>query len=160
MILGIGIDSAEIERFLDWDKFTHRQLLKFFSQREIDYCTSIPAKSAERFAARFAAKEALYKALSNLRPQKPFLLLTVAKKCEIYQETDTAPSMRIDWTFFISTFFPHLKTAPIAHLSITHTRAIATVCIILESKSDYLLTKNKKSVLLPVQKRISIRYCK
>ncbi|MBI2775335.1 4'-phosphopantetheinyl transferase superfamily protein [Candidatus Dependentiae bacterium] len=134
MILGLGIDSAEIERFIHWHRFTEQQLLKFFSQHEIDYCKAIPAKSAERFAARFAAKEALFKALSNLIPEKPLLLLAVAKKSEIYQGIHGAPIIRIDWPFFISTFFPQLKTAPVAHISITHTRTIATVCIILESK--------------------------
>ena len=36
---------------------------------EITYCLGIPKKAAERFAARFAAKEAFYKAIAPLAEQ-------------------------------------------------------------------------------------------
>jgi len=65
MIVGTGIDIAEvprirraIERF--GDRFVHR----IFTAGEIRYCDS-KANRMERYAARFAAKEAAMKALGT-----------------------------------------------------------------------------------------------
>jgi phosphopantetheine--protein transferase-like protein len=134
MILGLGIDSVEIERFEHWHTFLQSQLLKFFSKSETDYCLAVREKSAERFAARFAAKEALLKALMHLQPVKPLLLLTVAKKSNLIVENNATPKLKIDWPFFIENYFPMLKKEPETFISITHTKTIATVCIILTQK--------------------------
>lgn len=63
MIVGIGVDIADIERFRKitferGDRFIRR----VFSEREINYCWRC-AHPDQRFAARFAAKEAVFKAL-------------------------------------------------------------------------------------------------
>lgn len=65
MILGIGIDIIEIDRIKQSiDQYGDRFLKKVFTQTEIDY--SIKKKNKyQHFAARFAAKEAIYKALSS-----------------------------------------------------------------------------------------------
>ena len=65
MILGTGVDIAEtsrIERGLDQhgERFTKR----IFTPAEIDYCEKFKNR-AERYAARFAAKEAAFKALGT-----------------------------------------------------------------------------------------------
>ncbi len=63
MIIGIGVDIVEIERFQGvLKKNGPRFLKKVFTEREVAYCTG--RRNAEQhFAARFAAKEATFKAL-------------------------------------------------------------------------------------------------
>src|SRR5260221_7060347 len=77
MIIGIGVDTVEIKRFALWHTYSRKKLFRIFSQEEIDYVLSNQQKSAERFAVRFAAREALYKALSYAYPdiKIPFLTL-------------------------------------------------------------------------------------
>ena len=65
MVKGIGVDIIEIERveksIREWgDRF----LQKIFTPQEIAYCNSKP-NTFQHFAARFAAKEALSKALGT-----------------------------------------------------------------------------------------------
>mgnify|MGYP001170125490 CR=1 FL=1 len=65
MILGIGIDIIEIDRIKQSvDKFGDSFLNKIFTQNELDYC--LPKfNKYQHLAARFAAKEAIYKALAS-----------------------------------------------------------------------------------------------
>ena len=62
MIIGIGTDIIEVERV---SKAITKEAFKkkIFSEREIAYCES--QKKEESFAARFAAKEAFFKALGT-----------------------------------------------------------------------------------------------
>ncbi len=63
MILGIGIDLEEVARIGESiEKFGPRFLNRVFTDNEIAFCSG-KANSNERFAARFAAKEAAFKAL-------------------------------------------------------------------------------------------------
>jgi holo-[acyl-carrier protein] synthase len=65
MILGIGIDIIEINRIKESiSKFGEQFLNKIYTDKEIEYCSN-KANSAQHFAARFAAKEAISKALST-----------------------------------------------------------------------------------------------
>lgn len=62
--LSVGIDLVEVDRIqASLDSFGERFLHRIFAQGEIDYASSSPDLTAERLAARFAAKEALKKAL-------------------------------------------------------------------------------------------------
>jgi len=65
MIVGIGVDIIEIGRIKET---IQRQgdgfVKKVFTEGEILYCTSKPSP-AQHYAARFAAKEALSKALGT-----------------------------------------------------------------------------------------------
>ena len=79
MILGIGIDSVEIKRFEPWTSYSKNRLARIFSEHEITYSLSNPKKAAERLAARFAAKEAFFKALSQSFPDNGINLLTRMK---------------------------------------------------------------------------------
>ncbi len=59
-----GIDICEIKRIKEiFDKYGKRFLEKTFTETEIKYCLSIPKFAAQRLAVRFAAKEAVSKAL-------------------------------------------------------------------------------------------------
>lgn len=65
MILGIGVDIIEIERIKDSvDKFGDKFLNKIYTKTELEYCLSKTSKY-QHLAARFAAKEAVYKALTS-----------------------------------------------------------------------------------------------
>ena len=65
MILGTGIDVCEVPRIADSiARFGNRFLQRVFTAQEIRYCQS-KKNSVERFAARFAAKEAAMKALGT-----------------------------------------------------------------------------------------------
>jgi holo-[acyl-carrier protein] synthase len=65
MIVGTGIDIAEVPRIAAAiARYGDRFLRKIFTEGEIRYCGS-KANRMERFAARFAAKEAAMKALGT-----------------------------------------------------------------------------------------------
>jgi holo-[acyl-carrier protein] synthase len=65
MIVGTGIDIAEVPRIhAAIKRFGSRFLARIYTEGEIRYCQS-KANSVERFAARFAAKEAAMKALGT-----------------------------------------------------------------------------------------------
>ena len=65
MIVGTGIDIAEVPRIRkSIERFGDRFLLRIFTAGEIRYCDS-KANRMERYAARFAAKEAAMKALGT-----------------------------------------------------------------------------------------------
>jgi holo-[acyl-carrier protein] synthase len=65
MIVGTGIDIAEVPRIQrSIERFGERFLQRIFTAREIRYCDS-KANRVERYAARFAAKEAAMKALGT-----------------------------------------------------------------------------------------------
>ena len=65
MIVGTGIDIAEVPRIRQSiERFGERFLQRIFTAEEIRYCDS-KANRFERYAARFAAKEAAMKALGT-----------------------------------------------------------------------------------------------
>jgi holo-[acyl-carrier protein] synthase len=65
MIVGIGIDIAEPRRLEEAaERYGRRFLERIFTPREIAYCERRRNKW-ERYAARFAAKEAAFKALGT-----------------------------------------------------------------------------------------------
>lgn len=65
MVLGIGIDIIEIERIKhSIDKFGDSFLNKIYTQKELDYCLS-KFNKYQHLAVRFAAKEAIYKAIAS-----------------------------------------------------------------------------------------------
>jgi holo-[acyl-carrier protein] synthase len=65
MIVGTGIDIAEVPRIAEAiERFGERFLHRIYTPGEIRYCDS-KANRVERYAARFAAKEAAMKALGT-----------------------------------------------------------------------------------------------
>jgi len=65
MVLGLGIDIIEIARVKkSIDRFGDKFLEKVFTEGEIRYCSS-KFNKYQHYAARFAAKEAVYKALAS-----------------------------------------------------------------------------------------------
>ena len=65
MIVGTGIDIAEVPRIRQSiERFGDRFLQRIYTAGEMRYCDS-KANRGERYAARFAAKEAAMKALGT-----------------------------------------------------------------------------------------------
>jgi holo-[acyl-carrier protein] synthase len=65
MIVGTGIDITEVPRIAESiQRFGDRFLRRIFTEGEVRYCES-KANRVERYAARFAAKEAAMKALGT-----------------------------------------------------------------------------------------------
>jgi holo-[acyl-carrier protein] synthase len=66
MIVGSGVDLAEVPRIRKAiEKFGERFISRIYTPREIDYVERRGASRFERFAARFAAKEAGMKAIGT-----------------------------------------------------------------------------------------------
>jgi len=125
MIVGTGIDIAEVPRIADSiERFGERFLLRVFTEGEIRYCES-KANRAERYAARFAAKEAAMKALGTGWSRG-----VRWRDVEVSREPGARPTIRF-----------HGKAAELAarmnarnvSLSLTHTREQAMASVILES---------------------------
>jgi len=65
MIVGTGIDIVEVARIAAAiERFGERFLKRVFTAAEVRYCRS-KRNAMERFAARFAAKEAGFKAIGT-----------------------------------------------------------------------------------------------
>ena len=121
MILGIGVDTIEVARFAHFQTYSQKQLLRIFSQNEIEYCLSVSAKSAERFAVRFAAREALFKAYSSWRPDHKIPFLTFCKAVTITKQNGI-PSIIGQTPFDLCKIL----------LSLSHSAKTATAFVILE----------------------------
>ena len=64
MTIRVGIDMVSVERMTEsLQAFGDRFLRRIFTAQEIHYAQAAPLLSAERLAARFAAKESAMKAL-------------------------------------------------------------------------------------------------
>jgi holo-[acyl-carrier protein] synthase len=125
MIVGTGIDIAEVERIASSiERFGRRFLERVFTADEIRYCES-KANKSERYAGRFAAKEAAMKAIG-----------TGWSRGVTWQDVEVrrAPGGRPTIVFHnrAGEFF-HRLGATRAHLSITHTKDSAMAQVILES---------------------------
>lgn len=128
-MINIGIDLVEIARFKDWHTFTHKSLLRIFSSQEIEYCLSVPIKSSERFAARFAAREAFLKALHQAIPEIKIPLLKICKAIQIINTSNGAPQIIVDWDAL--KLNRHIFNCSV---SWTHTKTVATTIVVIEKK--------------------------
>lgn len=132
MILGIGIDTVDVKRFVHWHTYAPSTLRRIFSQEEIDYCLSNLTKSAERFAVRFAAREAFFKAVSSAYPTLKIPFLTLCKNVSITKDFNKGPKLQVNWKKFVL----NNKSVNIL-VSFTHTKATATAFIIIEQRKSY-----------------------
>ena len=65
-VIGHGIDLVDVERIEDMlERHGTRFIERCFTVREQMYCESSPGSRSQRYAARFAAKEAVLKALGT-----------------------------------------------------------------------------------------------
>jgi phosphopantetheine--protein transferase-like protein len=135
MIIGIGVDSVAIKRFENWHTYPSQKLARIFSTSEITYCCSNMLLASQRFAVRFAAREALFKALSQALPGHSIPLFTLCRAVTVIKQSGV-PCLQIDWTLIIPYISPAQRwdaaSQPRILLSLTHTKDIATAFVILE----------------------------
>jgi holo-[acyl-carrier protein] synthase len=125
MIVGIGTDLAEVARvrrsIARWgDRFLNR----IYTPRERAYAAS-KANSAERLAARFAAKEAGMKAIGTGWGRG-----VTWKDFEVVNEPSGRPTLRL--TGVAKQVAGHLGVQQIS-ISLTHTAEMAFAIVVLES---------------------------
>lgn len=136
MILGIGIDAVTIARFEHWHLKPRQSLRRLFSEAEIDYCVSVLALSAQRFAVRYAAREAFFKALQAMSSTRnnpcalPFL--RVVRSVEIVRHVNGIPICVVDWERLDVLPTPQLRV----HISLTHTETVAQALVLIESQEQ------------------------
>lgn len=124
MIIGTGIDIAEVPRVAAAiERFGQRFLQRIFTEEEIRYCQS-KQNAAERFAARFAAKEAALKAIGTGWNRG-----IGWHEVEVRRERGQRPSIHFSGKAAI--VFEHIG-AKRASLSLTHTSEQAMAMVILE----------------------------
>ena len=71
MNIRTGVDIIEIERVKQSIEDTEGKFCeRVYTQKEIEYCESKKAQKYQHYAARFAAKEAVLKAISQLLKSK------------------------------------------------------------------------------------------
>src|SRR3989338_11508779 len=88
--LGIGVDIETVYRFRKLDKINDNLFLnKVFTRNEIDYCFS-KKDPARHLAARYAGKEAIFKALSAIGKPNPNY-----KDAEIFNDKEGAQIARM-----------------------------------------------------------------
>lgn len=124
MILGIGTDLAEVDRIRQSiTRFGDRFLNRIFTDRERAYAAR-KANSAERFAARFAAKEAGMKAIGTGWNRG-----VTWKDFEVINEPSGRPTLHL--TGVAGAFASRLGVRQIS-ISLTHTAQMAFAVVILE----------------------------
>lgn len=122
MITGIGIDLIEvegIEKGIQADPYLH----KVFTDAEIVECKSV-SNSAERFAGRFAAKEAFMKAIGRGIRQEVWFT-----QIEVLNNENGQPYIQVSGEAEVSLVASGVKNI---HVSITHTKQHAAAVVILE----------------------------
>ncbi len=135
MILGIGIDLAdvaEIRRIVE--RYGTRFCDRVFSNEEQAYCESRAGKF-ESYAARFAVKEAVLKAL-RLDQGETFALRCVT----VRNDAQGRPSVELSGRAAL--FFKE-RQARLFHISITHTKTTACAVAVLEGKDNSLPDKDQ-----------------
>ena len=124
MIVGTGIDMAEVPRIArSIARFGERFLKRVFTEGEIRYCDS-KVNRAERYAARFAAKEAAMKALGTGWNHG-----VRWRDIEVRRQPGGRPTLAFHGK--AAEFAARLGTKNVA-LSLTHTESQAFAQVILE----------------------------
>lgn len=124
MILGIGTDLAQVERIRKTiAQYGDRFLNRVFTERERAYALS-KANSAERFAARFAAKEAGMKAIGT-----GWRHGVTWKDFEVVNESSGRPALHLSGIALNTARAIGVNRISI---SLTHTAETALAVIILE----------------------------
>jgi holo-[acyl-carrier protein] synthase len=123
MIYGIGIDLVKIDRMKSAvDRWQEHFLKRVFTENEISYCYE-KREPYLSLAVRFAAKEALIKAIGS---EIPVSLTDI----EVTNYGSGRPFITVMGrlkSFFIE------KSIASAHLSLSHEREFGVACVVLET---------------------------
>lgn len=123
MIAGLGIDIVEVERIAEKIAKNNGFRELVFSENEIAYCESKTHKY-EHYAARFAAKEAFFKALGTGWPTG-----TAFNEVEVINNENGKPEI-------VLIGLTHATISGLGHfnimVSLTHIKSTASAVVILE----------------------------
>ena len=112
---GLGLDIVEIKRIERLGKTNPRFLTRVFSAQEVRYCRT-KKNLWQHFAARFAAKEAVWKALGQIE--------LALKDISVSRDSRGRPGVVIRG-----------RRAPHIHLSLSHSdHYAAAVALLLEKR--------------------------
>jgi holo-[acyl-carrier protein] synthase len=125
MIFGTGVDLIETDRIAEKISKDEGFREYVFSQKEISYCES-KVNKYEHYAARFAAKESLLKALGTGLPGG-----LVLNEISVVQDDLGKPFFQFDGE---SEKFMEAKNLGRIHLSVTHLKTIACATVVIELK--------------------------
>ena len=94
MQIKTGVDIIEVDRVQEAIENQGEKFLeKVYTKNEIEYCSNSGKMTYQHYAARFAAKEAIFKAISELISKNEDDILN---KIEITNEQDGKPYANID----------------------------------------------------------------
>lgn len=125
MIVGTGFDLIEIDRIRGFRaRRGERGLRRLFSPSELDYCLRL-VDPVPSLAARFAAKEAFFKAVGlGWGPGGDW------GEVEVSRDGRGAPGLSLRGR---AARAAEARGASRFHLSLSHTSAMAGACVVLES---------------------------
>ncbi|HLC19458.1 MAG TPA: holo-ACP synthase [Candidatus Nanoarchaeia archaeon] len=122
MIIGTGVDIERIKRFHGMDRKKDKTFFnRIYTSAELNYCFS-KKNPAQHLAVRFAAKEAVIKALHHVANFKPVDF----SKIEVEQSSTGAPFIQVQNK-------KELRQIMI-HLSMSHCDEYAMAFVIVETK--------------------------
>lgn len=137
MILGIGVDIVRVDRFDKWGEFSQDRLVKIFSDQELEDCKKDNGYCSAKLAARFAAKEAIFKALSASlvkmgMTDREFSLLFLCRCVDVVSGTWEVPTLKINWKKIGEKIDKNvLKNNFTCELSLSHEREFAIAYVVL-----------------------------
>ena len=125
MVLGIGLDLVSITRFKAFtDRRGERGLQRLFTSGELQYCLS-HADPTMSLAARFAAKEAFFKAIgTGMGPAGGW------HDVEVVRLTSGRPHLILHGGAASTARDLHVRSI---HLSLTHTADLAGAFVVVEA---------------------------
>lgn len=125
MNIKVGTDIIEVDRIKDSiEKIGEKFLNRVFTAKEVEYCESKKATKYEHYAARFAGKEAVFKAISPILKNKFSIDWT---DVEILNDKQGRP--------YVTFYKEELKNINV-DLSLSHIKdyAVATAVAVINSK--------------------------
>lgn len=121
MKVNCGTDIIEIDRIKEAIENIGQSFLdRVYTENEIKYCESKKAQKYQHYAGRFAAKEAVFKAISVLLPDKYSICW---KDIEIINDEAGKPVLNLCGV--------DLKNIEQIDLSISHCRQYATANVVV-----------------------------
>ena len=123
-VLGIGCDIVSVKRVKSWDKV--------FSPEEIDFC----GDHMPGLAARFAAKEAFFKALSSALiklnlTKNEFSFLFLCKYVQVKSGFWEVPFLDVNWSAIEEKINAKLPVLNV-ELSMSHEKEFAMATVVIE----------------------------
>ena len=116
-----GTDIIEVSRIKDSiESLGEKFLNRVYTEKEIEYCNSKKNMKYEHFAARFAAKEAIFKAVSDLLKDKYEISW---KNIEVINDKNGRPQVNFigksfDEIVSIDISLSHLKEYAVANCTV------------------------------------------